>query len=1013
LDILKGTLLPNKIKIISQTAKRAKDNKNNAKVASKHRCCRLGRVCSMNAAYFKYWGKAKKPLEIDYSEGQMSDEAIVEKYDSLQSVEQLQQLVTKHRWRKINPGHTFSRYHLLAYHSLDVAAVGQLVLEQNLFSTDAAIARLTDDKTAFIAFFTQLLALHDIGKFATAFQSLKQFDSDSLIQNDETYLYQPRHDSLGYVLWLEALEMDYLDTFPNAEFGDPEDNLEAFIKLVTGHHGKPPSSTYNSNAISLSRRFSADDIEAAKQFLQDCQFLQPNALPTFLLNEDNISLIKSLSWLFAGVTILADWMGSDQDVFNYVTQPISLIDYWQKHALPKAQKKLTKDGYGQSVAVANFDRIDTLFPFIKQPTPLQAHCATCPIDNGPQLFLLEDITGAGKTEAALILAQRLLSQTNSHPKPQEAGIYVALPTMATSNAMFERMEAVYRRFFTGDKAPSLVLAHGARHLSKRFTEMVQLSRQPHDQRYEADEQSATGWCNFWFVDNRKKSLLADVGVGTVDQALLAVLPAQHQSLRLLGLSRKILIIDEIHSYATYEGRLIQALIKFHASLGGTTILLSATMPYTLRRNLVKAYTDGIGMQAPAISTNAKFPWVTQLGLNHGLSEEPVESRAVVSRTVQINYQTNEAQLWQLIESSLAAGKSVCWIKNTVNETIECFDTAQTKLAGVAKGITLFHSRFCMNDRIITETKVLKIFGKHSTASQRQGQLLISSPILDQSLDVDISIMVSDVAPMDVLIQRLGRCCRHLRFADENTIKNPTHESEDGRGKPALYLHGPEFNDEPDKDWLGDFSSGTQAIYQDTARTWLTVKTLLEEKAITMPSRARFLMEAVYGPNVIELTPTVLQDIHDKVSGEMASESFLAKFNQLDVDQGYSISSNNQGWCDESKIPTRLADETVDFVLLIANENALTFYAPTERHPVDMNKISVRKTTLAECDPAILTDHKVQVEALSEQHSLLQYCSLLILTELPDGSFCSAGLNDRQQAVTITYDRLKGLQVSRA
>jgi CRISPR-associated endonuclease/helicase Cas3 len=640
-------------------------------------------------------------------------------------------------------------------------------------------------------------------------------------------------------------------------------------------------------------------------------------------------------------------------------------------------------------------------------------CAQIPLDHGPQLYLLEDTTGSGKTEAALILAQRLLSEGSNGEAREGAGLYIALPTMATSNAMFQRMEEVYANFFTEHKKPSLVLAHGARHLSDRFNEMVNLSQQPIDESYQNDEKTATGWCNYWFVDNRKKSLLADVGVGTIDQALLGILPARHQSLRLLGVSRKILIVDEVHSYGKYEGELIQTLIRFHACLGGTTILLSATMPYTLRQDLVKAYSEGVGRETSKIKTNATFPWFTQLGLSKdkALVEKPVDSRPSVMRTVKVNYQPNEEQLWQLVEASLKQGKSVCWIKNTVDETIACYDYAKQRLEGLAKGIKLFHSRFCMFDRIETETDVLDRFGKKSSAAKRQGQFLISSPILDQSLDADLTVMISDVAPMDVLIQRLGRCCRHVRDENENIIKNANAQTKDCRDTPVLYLHGPEFTTSPTATWLKDFSTGIQAIYQDTARIWLTVKILLAEKQISMPKRARHLIESVYGPDVIEQVPDCLQEINLKVTGEHRSNAFMAKFNQLDIEQGYCRDSNVQGWCDENKIPTRLIDDTTDLILLIVKEGELSFYNQQTRkaHWFDMSKMSVRKSYIAQCSADLLAANHKQLEQLQEQYPQLQYCQPLILQQTSEGQYTSDALDDKQNKYTVTYDHGKGLQ----
>ena len=598
---------------------------------------------STKASYFRYWGKAKKPLEIDYCEGQLSFEEIKARHPQIKTPEQLQELAVKNRWQK---GKLGARYHLLAFHSLDVAATGKLILERNLFNTDRAIAKLTDNRQGFIDFFTFLLALHDLGKFASAFQAVHERASDDLGRDNQGKQYTVRHDSLGYCIWSEAFgECSLADMVLGDDFDLLVDGMETLIKVVTGHHGAPPLEMSNSLSIEPGQFFSDEDAHATLEFVQGCKQLLLPEWPKWLGDWQLLSVVKELSWLFAGVTMLVDWLGSNQYIFRYRSEPLSLADYWEDYAKPRAEKTLSNAGLDKKAQINPFQSIKALFGF-SEGTPLQKYCEDCPLDKGPQLFLLEDITGAGKTEAALILAQRLLSaQVGS-------GIYVALPTMATSNAMFDRMADVYQKFFASDPKPSVVLAHGARHLNKNFTDIIDLSKHAKDAAYSDEEESASGWCNYWFVDNRKKSLLADVGVGTVDQALLSVLPSRHQAMRLLGVSNKILVVDEVHSYSTYESKLIQALVKFHASLGGTTILLSATMPFLLRQALVKAYAEGVGVQSPALKPDAAFPWFTQLGQNQGIIEQPIESRKSVSRTVDVEYVTDQEQVWQLIETAL-------------------------------------------------------------------------------------------------------------------------------------------------------------------------------------------------------------------------------------------------------------------------------------------------------------------------------------------------------------------------
>ena len=130
---------------------------------------------------------------------------------------------------------------------------------------------------------------------------------------------------------------------------------------------------------------------------------------------------------------------------------------------------------------------------------------------------------------------------------QGSGIYFALPTMATANAMYARMRAVYKKMFDTAAYPSLVLAHGSREMAKEFQQSIVPDNSSLESHYANDEMAAAAHCNAWLADNKKKALLADVGVGTIDQALLAILPSQHQSLRMLGLLHKILIVDEVHA----------------------------------------------------------------------------------------------------------------------------------------------------------------------------------------------------------------------------------------------------------------------------------------------------------------------------------------------------------------------------------------------------------------------------------------------------------------------------------
>ena len=227
---------------------------------------------------------------------------------------------------------------------------------------------------------------------------------------------------------------------------------------------------------------------------------------------------------------------------------------------------------------------------------------------GQSLVVIEDLTGAGKTEAGLIVAHRLMQAGAAE------GLYWALPTMATADALYRRMAQSYGRLFSDPQEASLVLAHGSREFNDIFKKSIRLeptaamSETPAQAATDGDV-SATASCARWLADDRRKTFLADVGVGTIDQAVMGILPSKHQAMRLAGLSRRVLVIDEIHSLDAYQNALTEALLMFHAAFGGSAILVSATLTQAARQKLTNAFAKGAGWKSRTIS-EAHFPLAT-------------------------------------------------------------------------------------------------------------------------------------------------------------------------------------------------------------------------------------------------------------------------------------------------------------------------------------------------------------------------------------------------------------------
>lgn len=876
--------------------------------------------------YFRYWGKAKK-----------------------------------------DPTTEGPDYHLLPYHCLDVAAVGYVLLDPQKPLCRQLAAQLQVDPEWLQSWFCFCLVLHDLGKFFRAFQNLAPNLSLNLVPFEIRCVYSVRHDTLGFALWQKALGEKFQHQVPD----EYKLLFERWLEVVCGHHGKPPENLHSIKSYLL-----VEDEIAAEQFVSDVMTeWMPDLAP---LKSIDKKIFKRVSWQFAGIAVLADWLGSNQKVFQYCTEPMPLKAYWMDRALPSADAVIAVANFG-SRDIKPFESIKQQFNFIENPTPLQAYAQTVGLNNSPQLFILEDVTGAGKTEAAMVLVHRFMAAGLAN------GLYVGLPTMATANAMYQRMAKSYRSLYAEHELPSLVLAHGATRLSDAFnqsvafSETVKLAEHSPDKNYEKDELSASAYCNQWLADSRKKALLADIGVGTIDQALLGVLPARHQSLRLLGLTNKVLLVDEVHAFDPYMRSLLAALLQAHAAQGGSVILLSATLPYNFRAQLTSAFARGAGLHIPQLMQDANYPWVTQLN-NQKFSEQPVETRKSVERRVAVKRLENEEQAYAQIKQAVTQGRCVCWIRNTVKDARNAYQYLQQQDWVEPEKLSLFHSRYAMVDRQVIETDVVNRFGKESKGVERAGQVLIATQVVEQSLDLDFDLMLSDLAPVDLLIQRAGRLQRHIRSLDGDVLAG--HIAKDQRESPCLYVLSPDPLEVNGGKWLRDLLPGTQAVYANVGQLWLTIKGLLNNNGFEMPKDARALIEGVYGDETQGDIPPELEKASKDAEAKQRAESGMGKFNLLALEKGYTQASadHNGGWNEEVNIPTRLGGDTVTVVLVRQVKSEWVAYAGEVANKWALSQLSLPKVEwelAKKLIPGVLLE---SLEQLKEREPSLRWVEVMPLVD---------------------------------
>lgn len=760
----------------------------------------------------------------------------------------------------------------VVHHLLDVAAAAEAIqrVAPARLAREAAALGVTPELLAALSAY--LIALHDLGKFARNFQAQSAPHWPANVLGAYAELSPlPRHWELTFVLLAQAAPELMSAAFPTLMQFE-RDHIAA---ATAGHHGRPPSPRGTLGLRQRAAILSDAGVAAAKETgealweLFGCPCLtetQPSDWPA------------RFAWRLAGLTTFADWVGSDSAFFRFLDPALEIDAYWPE-ARRTAAKALVAKGL-DAARPAAFAGLRGLFPMIAEPRPLQVEAEHCALPDGPALILIEDATGAGKTEAAITLAHRLIASGRAE------GVYFALPTMATTNAMFDRLKsdeaevAPYRRLFEPTARPSLALAHGARALSESFAEITLAA--PSNA---AADDSVAAECAAWIADDRRKAFFAAIGAGTIDQALIAVLPKKHLALRQYGLAGKVLIIDEAHSYDAYVGRELQRLLQFHAAAGGSAIVLSATLAAQTRRQLIRAFGEGLGVPI-ASPESAAYPLLTLAGATGAETVEP----APAAHTMRSVAAERIGSADEAIETALAAaraGAAVAWVRNSVDDAINAFD----RLLAAGADATLFHARFAMGDRLAIERDVVAAFGKprEGRSNRRAGRIVVATQVIEQSLDCDFDLMITDLAPVDGLIQRAGRLWRHERGA------RPV----DG---PRLLVLAPDWRAVDSPRWLEATQPKGAFVYHPGV-LWRSAAALFEAGAIRAPDGLRDLVEAAYGDGEL---PEALKRPSDAADGVGLAEASQAKQNLIDWAEGYF---GVQGVGEDQEIGTRLGRET--------------------------------------------------------------------------------------------------------
>lgn len=797
-------------------------------------------------------------------------------------------------WAKTNPDPMADQpYKSVSHHLLDVAAVANRFLSCNpgRLSRESAISGLSEDDH--VQACTVLAALHDLGKISPWFQALvpehwpaelgavpalgrpiSHWEATALFLGDK-----------GIRLALGAKLPDFLL--------DPQ-----IISAVAGHHGKAPSSDLLSEPMSSLHRKAIGDIclEVARDLCEEVVGL----LLSLKIEEKDAPQIEAFSFSLNGLITLGDWVGSDSSFFPFVAPEMSLADYWPL-AIKAADQAVRAKGLvpAQSLKFPTLSRIAPRAG--AQPRPMQRQAADIGIDDRAQLILIEDGTGSGKTEAALLLAARMIAAGLGE------GVYVALPTMATANAMHGRLDTAMGGLFddAAGRSASLVLAHAKAALARTLDRLAAARGDGGGQ-----EETVSQRFNAWIADSRKKAFFADAGAGTIDQAFLTILPKKHLTLRQYALAGRILIVDEAHACDAYMGEELKVLVEMQARLGGSVIILSATLGQAQRRDLIRAFARGRGLKGKAMMAIEKavlgdaYPLLTRYSVGAGIEEIAVETLDNLSRRVDIARLPDRATSGSLALDMAAHGACVAIICNAVDSAID-IHASLLEAGHPAERLTLFHARFATGDRMNIEDKVLRMFGIASQPETRAGQILVATQVVEQSLDLDFDAMISDLAPVDLLIQRAGRLWRHKR---------------DGRpvAAPILHILSPEPVSSVDGDWLNETLGPAAYTYKLPGVLWRTARDLFAAGRLETPADLRRLVERAYLPDGDDL-PEGLVKAHRDSAGKEYAARFQGQHNTIEPRDGYA---GMREVSPDEEIGTRLGEKSITLRLAKRRGNRL-------------------------------------------------------------------------------------------
>jgi CRISPR-associated endonuclease/helicase Cas3 len=590
-----------------------------------------------------------------------------------------------------------------------------------------------------------LAGTHDVGKASPAFACQVDVLADRMrsegFRMDPRLADDPGRRAAGHALVGYWAVREWLADEAGFDFNG---TAAQWASVAGSHHGVPPEESQLSYIDESPHLTGSGTWSATRRWLLRRASDSIGGIDV-LRHFRDVDLSVPVQSLLTAIVVVADWIASNPDLFPLY--PLSRIDVcpddaetarradaaWTALDLPPAWTP-TRPG----------NDVDQLFrERFARPSGTARPVQVAAVELAwalpePGLLVIEAPMGSGKTEAALLAAEVLAYRSGAD------GVFVALPTQATTDAMYDRVRA-WLDAVPAEHRRTVALAHGKAHLNDDYAGLVRKGR------FAAiGDDDTEAVVAHWWLSGRKKSALASFVVGTIDQVLFGALKSRHVMLRHLALAGKVVIIDEVHAYDVYMSQYLHRVLHWLGAYGVPVVLLSETLPQERREELLAAYRSGRGLPGRPASRSVEYPVVCGTG---------VEARAVpaTGQPTRIMLDHLDDDLDAVVGylcTHLADGGCAVVVRNTVGRVQETAQRLSTEFG--ADAVTVSHSRFLACDRMRIDKGLVRQFGPPESNPDRPGlHIVVASQVVEQSLDVDFDLMVTDLAPADLVLQRLA------------------------------------------------------------------------------------------------------------------------------------------------------------------------------------------------------------------------------------------------------------------